>query len=50
MLIGATENPEEELGLEFKPDRESLHTADVLRDLKLPHEIVREPLFEGEWK
>ena len=50
MLIGAAENAEEELGLEFKPDRENLHTADVLRDLKLPREIVREPLFEGEWK
>jgi hypothetical protein len=50
MLIGAAENPEEELGLEFKSDRETLHTADVLRDLKLPREVVREPLFEGEWK
>jgi hypothetical protein len=24
--------------------------ADVLNDLKLPREIVREPLFEGLWK
>jgi hypothetical protein len=50
MLIGAAESPEEELGLEFKSDRETLHAADVLRDLKLPPEAVREPLFEGEWK
>jgi hypothetical protein len=27
-----------------------LAANDVLRDLKLPREIVREPLFEGEWK
>ena len=50
MLIGADEDPERELGIEFKPDRETEHTADVLRDLKLPREIVREPLFEGKWK
>jgi hypothetical protein len=50
MLIGAAEDPEEELGIEFQPDRESLHAADVFRDLKLPREVVREPLFEGKWK
>lgn len=49
MLIGASEDPEQELGIAFKPDREDLHTADVLRDLKLPREIARESLFEGEW-
>lgn len=50
VLIGAREDPEAELGLEFKPDREDEHTADVLKDLRLPREIAREPLFEGEWK
>jgi hypothetical protein len=50
ILIGATENAEEELGVEFKPDDENAHTADALRDLKLPREIAREPLFEGQWK
>jgi hypothetical protein len=50
VLIGAEENPEQELGLEFVPDREDEHTADVLRDLALPREVVREPLFEGAWK
>jgi hypothetical protein len=49
-LIGAAENAEEELGIEFKPDDENEHTANVLRDLKLPREIAREPLFEGQWK
>jgi hypothetical protein len=38
-----------ELGIEFKPNRETLHTADVFKDMKLPREIASEPLFEGEW-
>ncbi len=50
IFIGASEDPEQELGIEFKPDREDEQTADVFRDLKLPREIAREPLFEGEWK
>jgi hypothetical protein len=50
VLIGAAANPERELGLEFTPDDEDEHTADVLRDLQLPREIAREPLFEGRWK
>jgi hypothetical protein len=33
----------------FKPDHETLHSADVFKDLKLPREIAREPLVEGEW-
>jgi hypothetical protein len=49
LLIGAREDPERELGIEFKPDNEDEHNADVLKDLKLPREIVREALFEGEW-
>jgi hypothetical protein len=49
MFIGASEDPERELGLEFKPDRETEHSANVFKDLKLPREIAREPLFEGEW-
>jgi hypothetical protein len=48
ILIGARENAEEELGIEFRPDEETECTADVLEDLKLPREIVREPLFEGQ--
>lgn len=50
ILIGARENTEEELGIEFRPDEETECTADVLGDLKLPREIVHEPLFKGEWK
>ncbi len=50
ILIGASEDPERELDIEFRPDEETECTADVLEDLKLPREIVREPLFEGEWK
>jgi hypothetical protein len=50
VLIGANENPEKELGIEFKPDREDEHRADVFRILKLPRELVRAPLFEGKWK
>ncbi len=50
VLIGARENAEEELGIEFRPDAENEHNADILRDLKLPREVVREPLFEGQWK
>jgi hypothetical protein len=49
MLIGASENAEEELGVEFKPDDEDEHSADVFKDLKLPRKLAREPLFEGEW-
>jgi hypothetical protein len=40
---------ERELGIEFKPDNGDEHRADVLKDLKLSREIVREALFEGEW-
>jgi hypothetical protein len=50
VLIGASENAEQELGIEFRADEETECTADVLEDLKLPREIVREPLFEGQWK
>lgn len=49
IFIGASEDPERELGIEFKPDRETLQTADVFKDLKLPREIARESLLEGEW-
>jgi hypothetical protein len=50
MLIGATEDAERELGIEFKADTENEHSADALRVLKLPREVAREPLFLGRWK
>jgi hypothetical protein len=49
LFIGASANPEAELGIAFEVDRETLYSADVLRDLKLPREIAREPLLQGEW-
>ena len=49
IFIGASEDPERELGIEFKPDRENEHSADVFRDLKLPRKIARQPLFKGGW-
>lgn len=50
ILIGATEDAERELGIEFKPDEEDEHRADIFRVLKLPREVAHEPLFEGKWK
>jgi hypothetical protein len=50
MLIGAAESPRAELGIEFKPDHEDEHTADVLKELRLPRKVAREPLFEGAWR
>ena len=50
MLIGADEHPEKELGIQFEPDHEDEHRADIFRVLKLPRDLVREPLFEGKWK
>jgi hypothetical protein len=49
-LIGAAEDPAQELGLIFQPDKEDEQRADVLKDLKLPREVVHDPLFEGKWK
>jgi hypothetical protein len=50
VLIGAAEEAQSELGIEFKPDDENEHTADVLKELRLPREVAREPLFEGAWR
>jgi hypothetical protein len=33
-----------------KEDVDARHKADALRDLKLPRDVVREPLFEVRWK
>jgi len=49
VLIGAAQDAEEDLGIAFKPDHETEHTADVFRDLRLPREVAREPLLKGEW-
>jgi hypothetical protein len=49
ILIGARKDAEEDLGIEFRPENENEYRADVLKDLRLPREIVRESLFEGGW-
>jgi hypothetical protein len=50
ILIGADEYAEKGLGIEFKPDDENEHTADVFKDLKLPRDVARVPLLEGAWR
>lgn len=50
ILIGATEEPEEELGLDLAPEREDERSADIFTDLRLRlSEHPVEPLFEGAW-
>lgn len=51
LLIAASENVSEELGIELEPEHETEATADMLRDLhmrKSEHPV--EPLFEGRWR
>ncbi len=50
ILIGAHEEPEDELDVDLEPERETAETADIFRDLHLSREShpVR-PLFEGAW-
>lgn len=51
LLIGATEDVSEELGLELHPQEETESTAEILNNLRMRksrHPI--EPLFQGEWR
>ncbi len=51
MLIGATTQPEEELGIELQPAEERETQAAIFRDLKLEREQHPiDPLFRGEWR
>lgn len=51
VLVGATTRPEEELGIELKPEEESETQAAIFSDLKLEREQhPLEPLFKGEWR
>jgi hypothetical protein len=51
MLIAASESPEEELGVELHPQRESEWSADIFNDLRMEKsEHPVEPLFTGEWR
>ncbi|HET8700227.1 MAG TPA: hypothetical protein VFL97_00970, partial [Nitrococcus sp.] len=51
LLIGASEDVTEELGIRLDTDRETHSTADIFKDLKLDKtEHPLEPLFKGEWE
>jgi hypothetical protein len=50
LMIAASENPEEELGIHLDTDKETRDSADIFRDLRLhTSEHPIEPLFKGEW-
>jgi hypothetical protein len=50
ILIGAREEPEQELGIELDRERESIQSADIFNDLKMQRskQPIR-PLVEGAW-
>ena len=51
LLIGSSENPQEELGIELRPEPENEWSADIFTDLRMrrsQHPV--EPLFTGEWR
>jgi hypothetical protein len=51
VLIGATEDPERELGIELRRREERETQAAIFRDLRLERdEHPLEPLFRGEWR
>jgi hypothetical protein len=51
ILIGATEEPERELGIDLRPRDERETQAAIFHDLKLVRsEHPPEPLFRGEWR
>jgi hypothetical protein len=51
VLIGATEDVRQELGIDLKPERERIDRADIFRELKLePEEHPLQPLLKGEWR
>jgi hypothetical protein len=51
ILIASSESPEEELGIELHPQRETEWSADIFKDLRMEKsEHPVEPLFTGEWK
>jgi hypothetical protein len=50
-LIGTSEDPKAELGIELHPEPESEWAADVFKDLRMEKsEHPTEPLFTGEWR
>ncbi|HEX9400353.1 MAG TPA: hypothetical protein VF912_09610 [Anaeromyxobacter sp.] len=51
ILIGADEDVPGELGIELHPERETLESAQIFRDLSLPRsKVATEPLTEGRWR
>jgi len=51
VLIGATDDPERELGIDLRPRDERETQAAIFRDLKLERDQhPLEPLFRGEWR
>lgn len=51
VLIGARENAEEELGIEFRTEPESADSAELFADLRLRKSEKRlTPLVRGEWR
>ena len=51
VLISAAENVREELGIELKPEDETLMSADIFSDLKMERSVhPLRSLFKGEWE
>jgi hypothetical protein len=51
MLIGAREDPQEELGLKLQPQDEKEWTSDIFKDLRMERsEHPFQPLFKGQWE
>ncbi len=51
MLVGAREDPEEELGLKLHPQNEKEWTSDIFKDLHMERsEHPFAPLFKGQWE
>jgi hypothetical protein len=51
LLIGASNDVREELGLDLSPERETERTAEIFRDLHLAKSQFKvEPLFKGKWE
>jgi hypothetical protein len=51
LLVGASTDVRDELGLDFNPERETERTAEIFRDLHLAKSQFKvEPLFKGKWE
>ena len=51
LLVAASEDIGEELGIELKTENESHMSADVIKDLKVnKKKHPAKPLFKGEWE